>query len=134
MQPLGGSGSKCSRVARLAPRGRGRRLDSLWEGPSGPRCATVGRIVRRGASDRLQRECPNLLNQVGQRETIALVLAGGGARGAYEVGALSALAPALAARGETLDIIVGTSIGALNGAFLRGSRGRAPGGGGRRRA
>ncbi len=46
------------------------------------------------------------------------MLAGGGARGAYEVGALAALAPALSARGETLDIIVGTSIGALNGAFL----------------
>jgi NTE family protein len=46
------------------------------------------------------------------------VLAGGGARGAYEVGALAALAPALAARGETPDIIVGTSIGALNGAFF----------------
>ena len=51
-------------------------------------------------------------------ERIALVLAGGGARGAYEVGALAALAPALAERGETPDIIVGTSIGALNGAFL----------------
>ena len=46
------------------------------------------------------------------------MLAGGGARGAYEVGALSALAPALAACGERPDIIVGTSIGALNGAFL----------------
>ncbi len=46
------------------------------------------------------------------------MLAGGGARGAYEVGALAALAPALAAGGETPDIIVGTSIGALNGAFF----------------
>ena len=46
------------------------------------------------------------------------MLAGGGARGAYEAGALAALAPALAARGQTPDIIVGTSIGALNGAFL----------------
>ena len=54
----------------------------------------------------------------GRRERIALVLAGGGARGAYEVGALAALAPALAAGGETPDIIVGTSIGALNGAFF----------------
>jgi NTE family protein len=54
----------------------------------------------------------------GRPERIALVLAGGGARGAYEVGALAALAPALSARGETPDIIVGTSIGALNGAFL----------------
>jgi NTE family protein len=53
-----------------------------------------------------------------RRERIALVLAGGGARGAYEVGALAALAPALAAREEAPDIIVGTSIGALNGAFF----------------
>jgi NTE family protein len=53
-----------------------------------------------------------------RRERIALVLAGGGARGAYEVGALAALAPALAAGGQAPDIIVGTSIGALNGAFF----------------
>ena len=52
------------------------------------------------------------------RERIALVLAGGGARGAYEAGALAALAPALAKRGQAPDIIVGTSIGALNGAFF----------------
>ena len=46
------------------------------------------------------------------------MLAGGGARGAYELGALAGLAPALVARGQTPDIVVGTSIGALNGAFL----------------
>jgi NTE family protein len=51
------------------------------------------------------------------RERVALVLAGGGARGAYEAGALAVLAPVLAARGQTPDVIVGTSIGALNGAF-----------------
>jgi NTE family protein len=54
----------------------------------------------------------------GRREQIALVLAGGGARGAYEAGALAGLAPALAARGQAPTIIVGTSIGALNGSFL----------------
>ncbi|MGO9322078.1 MAG: patatin-like phospholipase family protein [Solirubrobacteraceae bacterium] len=53
-----------------------------------------------------------------KRERIALVLAGGGARGAYEAGALAALAPALAAHGQTPDILVGTSIGALNGSFF----------------
>jgi NTE family protein len=53
-----------------------------------------------------------------RRERVALVLAGGGARGAYEAGALAVLAPALAARGQTPDVIVGTSIGALNGAFF----------------
>ncbi len=46
------------------------------------------------------------------------MLAGGGARGAYQLGALAVLAPALTARGESPDIVVGTSIGALNGAFL----------------
>jgi NTE family protein len=46
------------------------------------------------------------------------VLSGGGARGAYEAGALATLAPALVARGETPDIVVGTSIGAINGAFF----------------
>lgn len=49
---------------------------------------------------------------------IGLVLAGGGARGAYEVGALSALAPALERRDERPKVIVGTSVGALNGAYL----------------
>jgi NTE family protein len=61
---------------------------------------------------------PNPAQSGGPHERIALVLAGGGARGAYEVGALAALAPALAARGAAPDIIIGTSIGALNGAFL----------------
>lgn len=50
--------------------------------------------------------------------TVGLVLAGGGARGAYELGALSVLLPYLESRGERPGIIVGTSIGALNGAYL----------------
>lgn len=49
---------------------------------------------------------------------VGLVLAGGGARGAYELGALSALLPALEARGERPRVIVGTSVGALNASFL----------------
>ncbi|HET6448956.1 MAG TPA: patatin-like phospholipase family protein [Conexibacter sp.] len=52
---------------------------------------------------------------------VGLVLAGGGARGAYELGALSALLPALEARGERPRVIVGTSVGALNAAFLAGT-------------
>ncbi len=52
-----------------------------------------------------------------ERERIALVLAGGGARGAYEAGALGTLAPALSAHEQAPDILVGTSIGALNGSF-----------------
>jgi len=53
-----------------------------------------------------------------QVDTVGLVLAGGGARGAYEVGALTALLPALEQRGELPQVIVGTSVGALNAAFL----------------
>jgi NTE family protein len=50
--------------------------------------------------------------------TTALVLAGGGARGAYEAGALSVILPALDARGERPSIYVGTSVGAINGGML----------------
>src|SRR5206468_6127117 len=50
--------------------------------------------------------------------SVALVLAGGGARGAYEAGALSVLAPELERRGLRPRIIVGTSVGALNAAFV----------------
>src|SRR5437660_1694923 len=49
---------------------------------------------------------------------VAVVLAGGGARGAFEIGALSALLPRLAERGERPEVIVGTSVGAINAAYL----------------
>jgi NTE family protein len=48
---------------------------------------------------------------------VALVLAGGGARGPYEVGALAELLPALEQR-ERPQILLGTSVGAINVAFL----------------
>jgi len=48
---------------------------------------------------------------------IGVVLPGGGARGAYEVGALSVLAPALEARGERISVFCGTSVGAINAVF-----------------
>lgn len=52
-------------------------------------------------------------------ESIGLVLAGGGARGAYEVGALSVLLPWLEKKhNQRPEIIVGTSVGALNAAYL----------------
>ena len=52
---------------------------------------------------------------------VAVVLAGGGARGAYEIGALSVLLPHLEARGERPRVIVGTSVGAINAAYLAAS-------------
>ena len=54
----------------------------------------------------------------GGGEKIGLVLSGGGARGAYELGVLSVLAPELEGRGQCPTIIVGTSVGALNASFL----------------
>jgi NTE family protein len=57
------------------------------------------------------------------RRNVALVLAGGGARGAYEIGALSVLLPRLEERGERPDIILGTSVGALNAAYLAAAAG-----------
>jgi NTE family protein len=49
---------------------------------------------------------------------VAIVLPGGGARGAYEVGALSVLLPELEARGERVEIFCGTSVGAINAALF----------------
>jgi NTE family protein len=58
-------------------------------------------------------------------QPIALVLAGGGARGAYEAGALSTLLPALPAD-QRPNLIVGSSVGAVNGAYVAAT---LPGGG-----
>jgi NTE family protein len=49
---------------------------------------------------------------------VGLVLAGGAARGAYEAGALAVLLPYLEQRGERPGIVLGTSVGALNGSIL----------------
>ena len=50
--------------------------------------------------------------------TVGLVVAGGGARGAYEAGVLAELLPWLQERGERPTVLVGTSVGALTAAFL----------------
>ncbi|MBJ7331155.1 MAG: patatin-like phospholipase family protein [Solirubrobacteraceae bacterium] len=55
-------------------------------------------------------------NGMAPKPKVALVLPGGGARGAYEAGALSVLLPALEARGEQVSVICGTSVGAINAA------------------
>ena len=57
-------------------------------------------------------------NGAGSKPTIAVVLPGGGARGAYEAGAMSVLLPALERRGERVTVWCGTSVGAINAAML----------------
>src|SRR5438105_2944654 len=59
---------------------------------------------------------------------IALVLSGGGARGAYEVGVLRYLREGLPRQAGidparvAFEVICGTSVGAINGCFLAGTR------------
>ncbi|HRI72262.1 MAG TPA: patatin-like phospholipase family protein, partial [Polyangium sp.] len=55
------------------------------------------------------------------RRKVALILSGGGARGAYEVGVLSYVLDGFArVRGAAprIDILCGTSVGAINACFL----------------
>ncbi len=49
-------------------------------------------------------------------------MSGGGARGAYEAGAISILGPALQGRGERPTLFLGTSVGAINAAYMGASR------------
>ena len=58
------------------------------------------------------------MSETAGQERVAIVLSGGGARGAYEAGALSVLLPVLEERGERPRILVGTSAGAVNISFL----------------
>lgn len=51
-------------------------------------------------------------------ERVGIVIAGAGARGAYEAGALSVLLPRLAAAGVRPRVFVGTSAGAINATLL----------------
>lgn len=50
--------------------------------------------------------------------SIGLVLSGGGARGAYEVGVLSYVAEHMPEVLDRVRVVTGTSVGAVNGAFL----------------
>ena len=50
--------------------------------------------------------------------SVAVVLAGAGARGAYEAGVMSVVLPHLDGAGLTPDLYVGTSAGAINATVL----------------
>lgn len=53
-----------------------------------------------------------------QHKSLGIVLSGGGSRAAYQVGALRALLPYLETAGIPISVIVGSSIGAVNGLVL----------------
>ncbi|GAC1574119.1 MAG: hypothetical protein NVS3B7_05860 [Candidatus Elarobacter sp.] len=53
------------------------------------------------------------LRETPRKPVRALILGGGGARGAYEAGLIAALS-----KRESFDIVCGTSIGAINGMFV----------------
>jgi NTE family protein len=59
-------------------------------------------------------------------ERIAVVIAGAGARGAYEAGALASLVPRMERAGMAPDTFVGTSAGALNAVVLAAFAGGPP--------
>ncbi|OWW21112.1 patatin-like phospholipase family protein [Noviherbaspirillum denitrificans] len=58
------------------------------------------------------------IKTIGARPRVALVLQGGGALGAYQAGVYQALHE----HGLTPDWVVGTSIGAINGAIIAGNK------------
>ncbi len=53
-----------------------------------------------------------------QADTIALVIAGAGARGAYEIGLLSVVLPWLHEHGRRPRLVIGTSAGAMNAVLI----------------
>jgi NTE family protein len=50
--------------------------------------------------------------------TVGIVLSGGGARGAYEAGVVAGIMEVLRPRRAPFDVLCGTSVGALNAAYL----------------
>lgn len=61
---------------------------------------------------------PGVPSRTEQDDKVAVVVAGAGARGAYEAGALSIILPVLEKNGQQPRIFVGTSAGSINAALF----------------
>ena len=77
---------------------------------------TALRRLWRAQPDQIQPSAP--APQAPAPTRTGLVLSGGGARAAYQVGALKALLPFLAGEHNPFSVIVGSSVGAINGLIL----------------
>src|SRR5687767_9807976 len=76
---------------------------------------------RQGVSQPLRRLEPVLAPGEPGRRRVALVLSGGGARGAYEAGVLSYLFESIypeLPKGFEFDVVSGTSVGAIHAAYV----------------
>ena len=67
-----------------------------------------------------QSKVAHQLAPIPAHERVGIVLSGGGSRAAYQVGALKALLPYIKSRQAKVSVIVGSSMGALNGIILGG--------------
>jgi NTE family protein len=91
------------------------------------RSFSLGGLFSRSSGDRRASTKPN--DALSKKPRVALVLSGGGSRGAYEAGVLSWLFenvyPKLGDQFE-FDIVSGTSVGAIHAAYVAASSGLPP--------
>lgn len=74
--------------------------------------------MRRRPQDHEKRAIPRQRNLLSPAGDIGIVLSGGGSRAAYQVGALRALIPYFQQSKDKISVVMGSSIGAINGLVL----------------
>lgn len=121
--PIGGSGGLFGFAARVGAAGLGvLALLTLAVLVSYNLAALIYRRIRRRPSVRVHppvEPSPGTGDRLEGFDRIGIVLAGGGAKGAYQAGALKAIHEFLAEHGalDRVEMIAGTSIGAWNAMF-----------------
>lgn len=74
--------------------------------------------MKRRPQDKTKRAIPLSKPLLSPVSDVGIVLSGGGARAAYQVGALRALQPYFEKSNTPISVIIGSSIGAINGLIL----------------